>query len=130
MKKILVIENEAVLVEGILEILEDLGFSGIAAENGSIGVQLAQQHLPDLILCDIMMPKLDGYTVLSILRQNPETATIPVIFISAKAEKSDIRQSRKLGVDDYLTKPFTIAELRDAIAIQLENRTACQLVME
>jgi CheY-like chemotaxis protein len=130
MKKVLVIENEKVLLEGIVEILDSLDLSLIAAENGSIGVQLAQQHLPDLILCDIMMPKINGYTVLSILRQNPATATIPVIFISAKAEKSDIWQSRKLGADDYLTKPFTIAELSDAIAIQLESRTACQLVME
>ncbi|HEY9873165.1 MAG TPA: hybrid sensor histidine kinase/response regulator [Candidatus Obscuribacterales bacterium] len=122
MTKILVIEDEQPLREDILETLECLYFDAIGAENGAVGVQLAQLHKPDLILCDIMMPELDGYGVFSTLRQNPGTATIPFIFLSAKADKTDLRQGMNLGADDYLTKPFTIAELRDAISTQIQKR--------
>ncbi len=122
MAKILVIEDEDPLREDILETLECLYFEGIGGENGVVGVQLAQIHLPDLIICDIMMPELDGYGVLNALRQNPETATIPFIFLSAKADKLAVRQGMNLGAEDYLTKPFTISELSQAISTQLEKR--------
>lgn len=122
MTKILVIEDEQPLREDILETLECLYFDAVGATNGLEGVQVAQQILPDLIICDIMMPELDGYGVFNTLRKAPETAKIPFIFLSAKADKTDIRQGMTLGAEDYLTKPFTIAELRDAISTQLEKR--------
>lgn len=124
MKKILVIEDMPSLREEILETLECLEFEPIGAENGRIGVQLAQLHAPDLIICDIMMPELDGYGVFKSLRENPETASIPFIFLSAKADKTDIRQGMNLGADDYLTKPFTIAELSEAISARLNKQSA------
>jgi diguanylate cyclase (GGDEF)-like protein len=124
MTKILVIEDVQSLREGILQTLECLDFDVVAAENGAVGVQLAQVHLPDLIICDIMMPELDGYSVFTTLRQNPETATIPFIFLSAKADKLDIRQGMNLGADDYLTKPFTMDELSQAIAARLEKQAS------
>lgn len=118
----MIIEDEMVLREAIIESLKILDFEVIAAENGRIGVQLAHQHKPDLVLCDIMMPEVDGYGVFTTLRQLSETAKIPFIFISAKGDKSDIRQGMNLGAEDYLTKPFTIDELSQAISTQLEKR--------
>jgi CheY-like chemotaxis protein len=85
-------------------------------KNGLIGALWAREHLPDLIICDVMMPELDGYGVLAALRQDPATATIPFIFLTAKADKVDLRQGMELGADDYLTKPFTTEELLGAIA--------------
>lgn len=122
MQKILVIEDETDLRENIIEALENLYFEVLGAENGIVGLEVAREHLPDLIICDIMMPKLDGYGVLEALRQAPETATIPFIFLSAKREHSDIRKGMNLGADDYLTKPFTIPELNKAIETQIEKR--------
>ncbi|HCF26619.1 MAG TPA: GGDEF domain-containing response regulator, partial [Cyanobacteria bacterium UBA11049] len=90
--------------------------------NGRVGIQLAQEQLPDLILCDVMMPELDGYGVLNALRQNPATAAIPFIFTTAKASKTDLRQGMELGADDYLTKPFTADELLGAIATRLKKQ--------
>ena len=87
----------------------------ISAESGKIGVDVAQREKPDLIICDIMMPELDGYGVLHILSKNEETAGIPFIFLSAKSEKSDIRKGMDLGADDYLTKPFDDTDLLNAI---------------
>jgi len=128
MTKILVIEDMQSLRENIVEALELLDFEAVGAENGLVGVQFAQEHLPDLIICDIMMPELDGYGVLEALRQVPETATIPFIFLSAKADKTDIRQGMNKGADDYLTKPFTVEELRSAIAARLEKQAAHQRI--
>jgi signal transduction histidine kinase/DNA-binding response OmpR family regulator len=128
--KILVIEDERLLREDILETLECLGFEAIGVENGIVGVQAAQQQKPDLIICDIMMPELDGYGVLETLSQDPETATIPFVFLSAKADKSDLRKGMTLGADDYITKPFTIKELKEAIAIRLEKKAARNRVEE
>lgn len=122
MTKILVIEDEAILRANTLQILEFEYFQTIEAENGLIGVQLAQQELPDLIICDIMMPEIDGYTVLATLRQNPLTATIPFIFTTAKASKADLRRGMELGADDYLTKPFTADELLNAISTRLKKQ--------
>ena len=124
MKKILVIEDEAESRDIFLDSLEAEGFEAIAAQNGVVGIQQAQEHLPDLVICDIAMPELDGYGVLTTLRQNPVTATIPFIFLSAKATKAEIRQGMDLGADDYLTKPSTIEELLGAIAARLEKQAA------
>ena len=123
MTTILAIEDEAEIRENIQEILELEGFDVLTAENGKIGVQLAQEHHPDLIICDVMMPELDGYNVLIALRQDPSTIKIPFIFLSAKAAKDDFRKGMSLGADDYLTKPFTPRDLREAISIRLEKQT-------
>ena len=123
MTTILAIEDETEIRENIQEILELEGFDVLIAENGRIGVQLAQEHHPDLIICDVMMPELDGYDVLVALRQDPSTLKIPFIFLSAKATKADFRKGMSLGADDYLTKPFTPGELREAISTRLEKQT-------
>ncbi|HEY9707952.1 MAG TPA: EAL domain-containing protein [Oculatellaceae cyanobacterium] len=124
MNKILVIEDEQAIRLNLLKLLTAEGFQIFSADNGITGVQLAQAEQPDLIICDIMMPDLDGYGVLKALRQSPITATIPFIFLSAKAERSDWRQGMNLGADDYLTKPFTRAELLEAIATRLQKRVS------
>ncbi len=125
MPKILVIENEALVRANILEILESSGdFDALGAENGLVGVRLAQEHRPDLIVCDIMMPELDGYGVLEALRADPATAAIPFIFLTAKADQADLRFGMNLGADDYLTKPFRRSELLMAISTRLEKQTA------
>jgi EAL domain-containing protein (putative c-di-GMP-specific phosphodiesterase class I) len=121
MPKILVIEDEESVRENLLDLLQAEDFKTISADNGPIGLDLAISQLPDLILCDMMMPELDGYGVLTALRQEPLTATIPFIFITAKSAKSDFRQGMDLGADDYLTKPFTRSELLSAIKNKLEK---------
>ncbi len=124
MTKILVIEDEQLVRENILDLLEAEGFDGVGAENGHVGVTWAWDCKPDLIICDVMMPELDGYDVLKLLRKEPATATIPFIFLTAKADKDDFRQGMQLGADDYLTKPFTSAELLGAISVRLERKAA------
>ena len=124
MKKILVIEDEAQSRDMFLECLEAEGFDAISAQNGLVGVQQAQELLPDLVICDIMMPELDGYGVLTTLRQDPVTAMIPFIFLTAKGTKASLRQGMELGADDYLTKPSTVQELLGAIAARLEKQAA------
>ncbi|OCQ99898.1 diguanylate cyclase [Nostoc sp. MBR 210] len=122
MIKILVIEDEESVRENLLDLLEAEDFQTIAAANGKTGVDLAFAEVPDLILCDMMMPEVDGYGVLTALRQDPLTATIPFIFLTAKSAKSDFRQGMDMGADDYLTKPFTRAELLSAIMNRLERQ--------
>ncbi|HEY9599219.1 MAG TPA: response regulator [Cyanophyceae cyanobacterium] len=122
MTTILVIEDDDNVREILVEILRAEGFNVIAAEDGQLGLELAQDKLPNLIICDIMMPKLSGYEVLSQLQQSPSTATIPFIFLTAKSAKTDLRQGMALGADDYLTKPFTRDELLAAIAARLEKQ--------
>jgi two-component system, sensor histidine kinase and response regulator len=122
--RILVIEDENDVRLNILEILSSGGFDSIDAENGFVGIQFAKEKCPDLILCDIKMPDLDGYEVLQSLRQDPSTAMIPFIFLTAKTEKADIRQGMNLGADDYLTKPFRRKELLDTIAARLKRHHA------
>lgn len=122
MKKILVIEDEAQSRDIFLECLEAEGFDILCAENGRVGVQIVKEKLPDLVICDIMMPELDGYGVLTTLRQDPVTAIIPFIFLTAKATKTSLRQGMELGADDYLTKPSTVEELMGAIAAQMEKQ--------
>lgn len=124
MKKILVIEDEAQTRELFVRCLTFEGFWALGAEGGAIGVKLAQIHVPDLIVCDIMMPDLDGYAVLSQLRQHPATAMIPFVFLTAKVTMADLRCGMELGADDYLTKPCTIEQFLAAITIRLERRDA------
>lgn len=126
MKKILVIEDEEFVRENIVELLDVEGFEVIGAENGHIGLDVAKVLVPDLILCDVMMPELDGFGVLAQLRQDSKMAAIPFIFLTAKAAKSDFRQGMELGADDYITKPFTRAELLGAIASRLKKQAAVQ----
>jgi CheY-like chemotaxis protein len=124
MKKILVIEDEEPVRENLLELLEAEGFNSLGAEDGQSGLETARQERPDLILCDIMMPRLNGYGVLAALRQEPQTATIPFIFLSAKADYTDQRQGMQLGADDYLTKPFSRADVLEAISARLAKQAA------
>jgi len=120
-KCILIIEDNNDIRESTAEILELAGYTVKQASNGKAGVDLAQQHKPDVILCDIMMPELDGYGVLFLLGKNPETATIPFIFLTAKAERVDFRKGMEMGADDYLTKPFDDIELLNAIESRLSK---------
>jgi two-component system, sensor histidine kinase and response regulator len=120
--KILVIEDEESIRENILELLEAENFEGIGATDGKVGIKMAIAQIPDLILCDMMMPEIDGHGVLKALRSDPITATIPFIFLTAKADKSDIRTGMEMGADDYITKPCTPQELLKAIAIRLDKQ--------
>ncbi|HWZ02334.1 MAG TPA: response regulator [Mucilaginibacter sp.] len=121
-KKVLVIEDNNDIRENVVEILQLADFTVFEANNGKIGVELALKHLPDIILCDIMMPELDGYGVLYLLSKNPEAAAIPFIFLTAKAEKVDLRKGMEMGADDYLTKPFDDIELLNAIESRLKKK--------
>jgi CheY-like chemotaxis protein len=115
MKTILAIEDERDVRENLQEILELEGFDVLTAENGKIGLQLAIKQKPDLIICDVMMPELDGYGVISALRQNPIVIEIPFIFLSAKSTNEDREKGISLGANDYLTKPFTPKDICKAI---------------
>jgi CRP-like cAMP-binding protein len=121
-KKVLIIEDNNDIRENVVEILELAGYQVFDAKNGKTGVDLALKNLPDIILCDIMMPELDGYGVLYMLNKNPETATIPFIFLTAKAERVDLRKGMEMGADDYLTKPFDDMELLNAIESRLKKK--------
>ena len=124
MKTILVIEDDYVIRENILKILKAERFDVMGAENGMQGLSLAMSNLPDVILCDVLMPELNGYGVLMALRANPATATVPFVFLTGKTDRAEMRQGMELGADDYLTKPFTKAELVGAIAIRLKKQEA------
>jgi len=121
-KKVLIIEDNNDIRENIVEILELAGYTTFAANNGKAGVDLAVNHKPDIILCDIMMPELDGYGVLYMLNKNPDTAATPFIFLTAKAERVDLRKGMEMGADDYLTKPFDDIELLNAIESRLKKK--------
>jgi len=124
MKKtsILIIEDNDDIRESTTEILELANYQVFHADNGKTGVELAIKHLPDIILCDIMMPELDGYGVLFMLGKTPETSAIPFIFLTAKAERVDMRKGMEMGADDYLTKPFDDVELLNAIESRLQKK--------
>jgi two-component system, sensor histidine kinase and response regulator len=122
MIKILVMEDELSIRENIVELLEDEGYVVFEAADGREGLDLALDKMPDLIISDIMMPVLDGYGVLKAVREHPPLATTPFIFLSAKADKPDLRIGMELGADDYLTKPFTQEELLQAIASRLSRQ--------
>jgi DNA-binding response OmpR family regulator len=120
-KTILIIDDNEEIRENTAEILSLGGYKTITAENGKKGVELALSQKPDLIVCDIMMPELDGYGVLHLLRKNPETEEIPLIFLTAKTERSDMRKGMEMGADDYVTKPFEEIELMNAIESRLRK---------
>ncbi len=119
MKKVLFIEDDTVVRENTAELLELSDYKVVTAPNGKVGVALAIKENPDIIVCDVMMPEMDGYGVLKSLSENPDTQKIPFIFLSAKTEHKDIRKGMDLGADDYLTKPFEEEELISAIESRL-----------
>ena len=121
MKKILLIEDNPNVLLNTSRMLQAEGYMIISADNGRTGLEMAQQHIPSLIICDIMMPEIDGYGVIAALRNNPSTTTIPFIFLSAKSDKNDFRQGMELGSDDYLTKPFKRVDLRKKIDFYLSS---------
>ncbi len=121
MKRVLVIDDDPDLLDNVLELLEAEGFDGVGAADGKAGVAAALARVPDLIVCDIGMPVMDGHTVLRHIRDYPETSMVPFIFLTARAERADIREGMNLGADDYLTKPFARTELLAAIRSRLER---------
>jgi CRP/FNR family cyclic AMP-dependent transcriptional regulator len=121
MKKILVIEDNEIIRENITEMLELSNYKICAAENGKVGVELALREKPDLIICDVMMPVLDGYGVLHMLHKNQSTQNIPFIFLTSKSDKTDFRKGMELGADDYITKPFDNTELLNAVESRLKK---------
>ena len=121
MKKILVIEDEPEMRRNITTLLRYYDYEPIAAENGRVAVETARREKPDLILCDVMMPELDGYGVLHALQSDASLARIPFIFLTAKGEKDDLRSGMNLGADDYLTKPVVNADLVRAIESRLRR---------
>ncbi|MCY7355956.1 MAG: response regulator [Rudanella sp.] len=121
MKIILLIEDNDEIRENTAEILELTGYTVLTAENGKIGVEKALATQPDLVICDIMMPVLDGYGVLHIFNKNPQLSGVPFIFLTAKTERMDFRKGMELGADDYLTKPFAESELLSAIEGRLNR---------
>lgn len=123
MPTILLVEDAFEVRESVAAVLRFHQFDVLTASDGRKGLQLARQHLPDVIVSDIMMPDLDGYSLLKAIREMPETATIPVILLTAMNERADVRQGMTLGADDYLTKPFENRELLDAVEAQLNKRT-------
>lgn len=126
MIKILVIEDDENLRTGMLALLEAEQFQAFGAENGRVGLELVRQHLPDVIICDIMMPDLDGYGTLQALKQDPVMAQIPFIFLTALTDRVDMRQGMELGADDFLTKPYRIDELLNAVASVLGKQAIRQ----
>src|SRR6266508_17266 len=121
MKKILVIEDEPEMRRNITTLLRYYDYEPIAAENGRVAVEMARREKPDLILCDVMMPELDGYGVLHALQSDASLARIPFIFLTAKGEKDDLRSGMNLGADDYLTKPVANNDLVEAIEARLRR---------
>ncbi len=121
MKKILVIEDNAGIRETIAEILELANYKVFTAEDGKLGIEIALQEKPDLILCDVMMPQLDGFGVLHLIHKNPAIRNTPFIFMSARAERAEMRKGMELGADDYITKPFEKTELLQAIECRLKR---------
>lgn len=121
MTSILVIEDEPRTRANLATILEMEGYTVFTAENGTAGLECAKRELPDLILCDVMMPELHGYGVLQALREHKPTAAIPFIFLTAKGERTDVRAGMDLGADDYLTKPASATDLLSAVAARLKR---------
>jgi CRP/FNR family transcriptional regulator, cyclic AMP receptor protein len=121
MKTVLLIEDNTDIRENLSEILELANYKVLTAPDGKQGVAVAIEHKPDIIVCDIMMPVLDGYGVIHMLQKNESTNHIPFIFLTAKAERSEIRKGMELGADDYITKPFNGTELLNAIESRLRK---------
>jgi len=119
--RVLVVEDDPVIRANVLELLSEEGFEPISAQDGADGLALAKARVPDLVICDIALPKLDGYAVLRAIRDDPALASTPFIFLTAKAERADVRAGMNLGADDYLTKPFTARDLLDAVRIRMRR---------
>lgn len=128
MKRIVVIEDNVEVRENLAEILELSGYKCFTAENGKAGVRAVREHQPDLILCDVMMPELDGFGVLKILNNDPDLMQIPFMFLTAKAEKEDFRKGMGLGADDYITKPYDDVELLEAVEMRLAKATKIKAI--
>ncbi|WP_276484126.1 response regulator [Paraflavitalea pollutisoli] len=126
MYTLLIIDDHDDIRENIAEILSLAGYRTLTAPNGKRGVETAMREKPDLIVCDIMMPELDGYGVLHLLRKNADTEHIPFIFLTAKTERGDFRKGMEMGADDYITKPFDDIELLNAIEIRLKKSDVLQ----
>ena len=124
MAKILIIEDDPAVLDNLEDILTLENYQVFTANNGRRGVDAALKHLPDLVLCDVMMPEMDGYEVIKTLRSRPETRNIAFVFLTAKAERLDQREGMELGADDYLSKPFRPKEVVRAIQVRLERRAA------
>ncbi|MBD2001809.1 MULTISPECIES: response regulator [Cyanophyceae] len=120
--KVLVIEDATDTLTSLLDLIESQGFQAIGAKNGLIGLQLANEQMPDLIISDINMPEMNGYEVLEALRQNTKTARIPFIFLSGEEGNAARRLGWELGAADYLTKPVINKQLMEAIAVQLQKQ--------
>jgi DNA-binding response OmpR family regulator len=121
MRRLLVIDDHDDIRENIAEILSLAGYEVFTAKNGKRGVETALRENPELVICDIMMPELDGYGVLHLLRKNESTLNTPFIFLTAKTERTDLRKGMEMGADDYITKPFDDIELLNAIEIRLKK---------
>ncbi len=122
MKKVLIIDDDESIRESTQTLLEVVGYDVKVAEDGAKGIKLAFEFIPDIIICDIAMPIMDGYSVLNELGKNSKTSSIPFIFLTAKIEMSDLKQGMQLGADDYICKPFTSSELLKSIEIRLEKK--------
>src|SRR5277367_5154986 len=126
MRKLLVIDDHDDIRENIAEILTLAGYAVFTAENGKRGVETALKENPELVICDVMMPELDGYGVLHLLRKNEATLNTPFIFLTARTERTDFRKGMEMGADDYITKPFDEIELLNAIEIRLKKNDILQ----
>ena len=124
MTKMLVIEDEAPIRDKIVTVLKYENYEVIDAPNGREGVVSARENKPDLIICDVLMPDMNGYGALAALRDDPDTSVIPVIFLTAAASRADMRKGMELGADDYITKPYTVEELLAAVRTRLERQQA------
>lgn len=123
-KKILIIEDQAPMRRNLALMLQMEGYAACMAENGRVGIETARQEHPDLILCDVMMPEMDGYAVIQALREDEAFANTPFIFLTAKSDRSDVRVGMNFGADDYLTKPVVRDDLLSAVQIRLARSDA------
>ncbi|HET7539486.1 MAG TPA: sigma-54 dependent transcriptional regulator [Polyangiaceae bacterium] len=120
-RRVLIVEDDPAIRANVLELLTEEGYEVVSAQDGADGIALAKARVPDLVVCDITLPKLDGYAVLRAIREDPAIASTPFIFLTAKAERADVRTGMSLGADDYLSKPFTAKELLDAVCIRMRR---------
>lgn len=123
MYKILIVEDENDLRENLCEIISGAGYSVFTADNGLIGLELAKRELPDLIMSDIRMPKMDGFEMLRQLQNDPNTSSIPLIYLTAKTEMHDLREAMNMGADDYIIKPFKIDDLLNAVKLRISKKS-------